>query len=100
MADIDRKRENYDLYGKGHTILYPAAQSGNPEILEVLMKEKNAYAFLKKEKIHKNHEEWENFVCDVCASGCQTLCTDILNLDETGKEMNCKDRNGATPLIR
>ena len=77
--------------------MYPAARSGNPDILGVLLKEEQTLSFLDREK---RHADWEKFVCNVCALGCKTLLTEILELDNDTKKLDCKDENGATPLMR
>lgn len=92
----DSLYSNDELYGEGHTMLYIAAQSGSAEILNVLMEEQlDAEVFLKKEK---KHREWVNFASNVCATECENLVKEILQLD---KEIITRlDSDGATPLMR
>ena len=84
-----------DIDGRGHSILYPASQSGKQKVLNLIMKQNYWPDFLKQEK--EITEEWESFVCNVCATGCKELAKTIFeqNLDL----LEPKDGN-VTPLMR
>ncbi|XP_028391796.1 uncharacterized protein LOC114516496 isoform X2 [Dendronephthya gigantea] len=64
-----------NIDGKGHSILYPASQSGKPEVLNLIMKRGWWPDFLDQEK--KMFEKWESFVCNVCSTGCKELAETI-----------------------
>jgi hypothetical protein len=66
---------NENLYGNGHSIFYPASQSGKPAILDFLMKEKAARRLLQREL---QHSESETFILGVCqwkpCWNCTRIC--------------------------
>ena len=84
-----------NIDGRGHSILYPASQSGKPEVLNLIMKQNYWPDFLEQEK--KMTEEWESFVCNVCAAGCKELAQTIF--EQNPALLEPKDDN-VTPLMR
>ena len=84
-----------DIDGKGHSILYPASQSGKQKVLNLIMKQNYWPDFLKQEK--KMTEEWESFVCNVCAAGCKELAGKIF---EQNPDLFEPKGDNVTPLMR
>ena len=84
-----------NINGKGHSILYPASQSGKPKVLNLVMEHIWWSDCLEQEKKAK---EWELFACNVCAAGCENLAKVILEQDRDLLE----NRNKAvvTPFMR
>ena len=83
-----------NVNGKGHSILYPASQSGKPKVLNLVMEHNWWTEFLEQEK---KTEKWELFVCNVCAAGCKNLAKIILEQDPSLLE---KKERVVTPLMR
>ncbi|XP_028391719.1 transient receptor potential cation channel subfamily A member 1-like isoform X3 [Dendronephthya gigantea] len=83
--------------GKGHSILYPASQSGKAKVLNLIMEKGWWPDFLEQEK--KITEEWESFVCNVCATGCIELAREILIQNNELLDAKC-DKRAITPLMR
>ena len=86
-----------DFIYNSHSILYPASQSGYPDPLDVLEDEKDLLSLLE---IESNLKSWGAFVCNVCDSGSVKLLKKILEVKDPLLMEKCKDRNGATPLMR
>jgi hypothetical protein len=84
-----------NLNGQGHSILYPASQSGKPKVLNLVMEHDWWKDCLEQEKKSK---EWELFVCNVCAAGCKNLAKKILEEDRSLLEK--KEEGAVTPLMR
>ena len=80
---------------RGHSILYPASQSGKPDVLNLIMEQRWGPKCLEQEK--KMTEEWESFVCNVCAAGCNELASSIFKQNKN--LLNAKSDKG-TPLMR
>jgi hypothetical protein len=87
---------NGNLYGKGHSIFYPASQSGKPAILDFLMEEEGATQLLQREL---QHSESEKFILGSCLSGSEKLLKAMLELDKDWPIRGIKDEEGVTPLI-
>ena len=79
----------------GHSILYPASQSGKPKVLNLVMEHDWWTDFLEKEKKTK---EWRLFVRNVCATGCKSLAKIILEQD--GRLLDNAKEGVVTPLMR
>ncbi|XP_028391903.1 transient receptor potential cation channel subfamily A member 1-like [Dendronephthya gigantea] len=88
LETYDEPRERRDLLdkmsklvidGNSHTILYPASQSGKPEVLNLIMELDCLSEFLEAEKEIKG--DWEKFVGNVCAIGCKKLAKACFKLD-------------------
>ena len=85
-----------NIDGKGHSILYPASQSGKPQVLNLIMKQSWWRECLEQEqKKRKTTEEWESFVSNVCAAGCNELARIILK--QNSDLLKAKSDN---PLMR
>ena len=89
--------ESSNLYGSGHSILYPASHSKNIDVLNALMEEECAISLVKEETKTK---QWGNFVCNVCESGCTKLLKEIIQFNASTPDRVCRDENEATPLMR
>ena len=71
------------LFGKGHTILYPAAASGNDEIFRFLWKEMNeeeARTNLKKEISHET--ECQLFLKHISSCGMTFAMEKLIEVDK------------------
>ncbi|CAB4017884.1 ankyrin repeat domain-containing, partial [Paramuricea clavata] len=86
-----------NLYGKGHSIFYPASQSRKAAILDVLMEEKSASLFLRKEL---QHSEFQQFVLGSCLSGSEKILKAMLEVDQNLPIGRFRDEKGATSLMR
>ncbi|XP_028391797.1 transient receptor potential cation channel subfamily A member 1-like [Dendronephthya gigantea] len=84
-----------NIDGKGHSILYPASQSGKPKVLNLIMKQSCWREFLDQER--KMTEHWESFVCNVCQTGCKELAKTIF---EQNPELLEASGEKVTPLMR
>ncbi|XP_028391727.1 serine/threonine-protein phosphatase 6 regulatory ankyrin repeat subunit C-like [Dendronephthya gigantea] len=83
-----------NIDGKGHSILYPASQSGKPNVLNLIMEQRWWQQCFDQES--KKNGEWESFFSNVCASGCDELAKKCL---EQNKDRH-KGADLVTPLIR
>ena len=88
---------NETLYGKGHSIFYPASQSRKPAILNFLMEEEIARLLVQREL---QHSESEKFILGSCLSGSEKLLKAMLELDNDLPIGGLKDEEGVTPLMR
>ena len=71
------------LFGKGHTILYPAAASGKDEIFRILwkeMSEKEARANLKEEIRHET--ECQLFLKHISSCGMTFAMEKLIEVDK------------------
>ena len=71
------------LFGKGHTILYPAAASGKDEIFRILWKEMNeeeAWTNLQKEISHET--ECQLFLKHISSCGMTFAMEKLIELNE------------------
>ena len=97
------------LFGKGHTILYPAAASGNDEIFRILwkkMNEEEARTNLEKETSHET--ECQLFLKHISSSSMTFAMEKLIELDEewavglgkkaADEEWSEKEKN-LTPLM-
>ena len=92
--------KDLDLYGKDHSILYAGSKSKNADILNALMKLKNANVLLETER-NADEEDWGIFVCNICESGCSNLSEKILEITDTPMHVDeLEDGYKATPLMR
>ncbi|XP_028392147.1 transient receptor potential cation channel subfamily A member 1-like isoform X2 [Dendronephthya gigantea] len=81
---------------KHHSILYPASQSGNSKVLNLIMKKTNWRKFLDQEQTVT--EDWNEFVGNVCAAGCKKLAKECLKRDSSLLERGEEEK--VTPLMR
>ena len=88
---------NETMYGKGHSIFYPASQSWKPAILNFLMEEERAPLLVQREL---EHSESEKFILGSCMSGSEKLLKYMLELDKNLPIGDLKDEEGVTPLMR
>ena len=75
--------QNSKLFGKGHTILYPAAASKKDNIFSLLLKkmgEEDAKSNLIKEINHKT--ESEKFLRYISSSGMTEAMKKLMSVDE------------------
>ncbi|XP_028392138.1 transient receptor potential cation channel subfamily A member 1-like [Dendronephthya gigantea] len=79
-----------------HSILYPASLSGKSKVLNLIMKETDWGEFLDQEQTVT--EDWNEFVGNVCAAGCEKLARECFKRDSglLGKGGEPK----VTPLMR
>ncbi|XP_028391726.1 transient receptor potential cation channel subfamily A member 1 homolog isoform X2 [Dendronephthya gigantea] len=89
-----------NIDGNGHSILYPASQSGKPKVLNLIM-EQRWWQECFDQEVNKT-EEWESFVGNVCASGCYELARICLqhNNNTTPNEKGDEGAISVTPLMR
>ena len=75
--------QNSKLFGKGHTILYPAAASGKDDIFNLLLEKmgkEDAKSNLIKEMNHKT--ESEKFLRYISSSGMTEAMEKLMSVDE------------------
>ena len=86
--------QDSDLYGEGHSIFFPALQSGSIKLYEMLVNEEDGEGILKTEMRHK---DFHIVMCYLCESGCNEIIERLVKIDRT--ILSLSDEDGVTPLI-
>ncbi|XP_028391898.1 serine/threonine-protein phosphatase 6 regulatory ankyrin repeat subunit A-like [Dendronephthya gigantea] len=96
-TNLEEIMRNID--GKGHSILYPAPQSGTQEVLNLILERDWWQDFLEQEK--NKEEDWHTFICNISASGCINLLQQDKIKNELLDVHHEKTRKSdVTPLMR
>ena len=83
-----------DLYGEGHSIFFPALQSGNSKLYDMLLSQDGGEEILKSEIGHKEFHKVLRYLCE---EGLNEIIEDILRIDKT--ILSRVGQDGATPLV-
>jgi hypothetical protein len=86
--------QDSDVYGEGHSLFFPALQSGSIKLYDMLVSEEDGEKILMTEMGHK---DFHILMCSLCEGGCNEIIEHLLRKDQTVLSLSGDD--GATPLI-
>ena len=83
-----------DLYGEGHAIFFPALQSRNIKLFEMLLSEEDGEEILMNEM---RHNDFHIVMCYLCEAGCNEIIEHLVRRDKA--ILSLLNDDGTTPLI-